>query len=260
LIDSEALAVWAATRAERTEPAPLLAESHHLRTLLRLGGQRGGWAGGAPRLRYALNPLLPCASGLLTGHCVVRLAALLPALEAIGATPDAARLLPIDREIAAFIAARGEERVEASLAALAAAATPEAAAVAQLRLLAPLQRRQPNMALPRLAAWLGAHATPWLQRWHHRRHRATLAAALIAATEAGDLPRMLAVLDDPTQEADAQGLRAAVLAVQALDQALAALAAAGPGRAQAARGIAQEAVFGLGCGAVAIAAIMALLG
>ncbi len=254
LLDSEALAVWAAARADRLDPAPLAAEAHQQRALLQLRG----WAGGTPRLRYALNPLLPCASKLLAGRCVARLAALLPALEAAGAQPDTTRLLPIDRDIAAFLAARSEDRVEAPLAALATARSPEAAALAQLRLLAPLQQHQPP--LPHLAAWLGAHVAPSLSRWQHRRHRAALAASLTTAIEAGDLPRMLAVLDDPTLDSDTQGVRAAVIAVQALDQALAALQAAAPLRAQAARRIGQDTMLGLGLSAVAVAAMAALLG
>lgn len=255
LVDAEATAVWAATRADRADPAPLAAEAHQLRALLHLRG----WAGGAPRLRYALNPLLPCASPLLAGHCVARLAALLPALEAAGAQPDTTRLLPIDREIAAFLAARSEDRMEAALAALPGARSPEVAALAQLRLLVPLQQRQ-HTPLPRLAAWLGAHVAPSLARWHHRQHRTALATALTAATEAGDLARMLTVLDDPTLDADAQGARAALLAVQAVDQALIALDAAAPLRAQAARRIGQDVVLGLGLSAATVAAMAALLG
>lgn len=256
LIDSEAIAAWAALRADRADPAPLATEAHQLRALLHLRG----WAGGAPRLRYALNPLLPCASPLLAGHCVARLTALLPALEAAGADPDTTSLLPIDREIAAFLAARSEHRVEAPLAALAAARAPEAAALAQLRLLAPLQQRLTPAPLPQLAGWLGAHAAPCLSRWQHRRRRAALTAALTTAIQAGSLAQMLAVLDDPTLEADAQGVRRATQAVQALDQALATLTAGAPQRAQAARRIGQDAMLGLGLSAVAVAAIATLLG
>lgn len=256
LVEAEAIALWAASRAERAEPAPLATEAHQLRALLMLRG----WAGGAPRLRYVLNPLLGCASPLLAGHCVVRLAGLLPALEAVAGSGEATRVLPIDREIAAFLAARSEERVEAPLAALAAASGPDSAAVAQLRLLAPLQSRGSQAALPRLAAWLGGLAAPSLDRWQHRERRAALAAALDAAVAAGDLAQMLAVLDDPTLEADTKGVRAAAIAVHAIDQAIAALDAAAPARAATARRIAQDTVTALGLGALALAAMIALTG
>ena len=256
MLAAEAIGAWAAARPERGDPTMLTADAHQLRATVRLRG----WGGGTARLRYTLNPLLPCASPGLAGRMVVRLGDLLPALEAAAARPDAHRVLPIDAEIGAFLAARHETRVETELARLLEPRSTEHAALVQLRLLAWLQQRQRIAELPNLAAWLGEHTRAALSVWRQRQRRAQLGEALGEFIRAGQLPAMLAVLEDPALlAADARGAREATLAVQTIDRELAAIATGGPARAESARRLGQDVVLGVGLSAMAVAAIAAIL-
>jgi hypothetical protein len=251
LIDAEAMTVWASLRPERSDPAHMANEAHQLRS----AWQARGLGAGASRLRYQLNPLLPCASPLLAGRMVVRLPDLLPALEAVGASAEQRRVLPVDSEIAAFLAARQERNTEGQRGAT------QATALGHLRLLARLQQHQRIVSLPNLAAWLAGHAAPGLTQWRNQARREARAAGFAEATRLGRLGDMLAMLDDPdTLRADAIGAREAAAAARAIDQELGRLAAAAPARVQAARRLGQDSVLGLGMSAVAIAAIAALLG
>lgn len=252
LITAEAISTWAGARPDRADTAQMSAEAHQLRAVWLARG-----SGGAARLRYALNPLLACASPHLAGRMVVRLADLLPALEAVGASQGARGVLPIDAEIAAFLVARQDSHTPGPDP----AATPHEVALDQLRLLAGLQQRQRLAALPNLAAWLAEHARPALAQWHQKIRRDALAERFDAAVGQGRLGAMLAALDDPgLLAADAAGARAARAAIQAIDQELATLAAAGPERARLARRLGRDITAGIGLSAVTVALIAVLLG
>ncbi|MCW3473941.1 protein kinase family protein [Limobrevibacterium gyesilva] len=257
VVAAEAVAAWAAARPDRCDPLILRADAHQHRMLQRLRG----WGGGMTRLRYTLNPLLACRSRMLDGRMVVRLPELLPALEAAAARQELHGQLPVDREIAAFVAARGELRAEGDLVALAEPPRPEIAAVVALRVLARLQLRLNGEAVPALAAWLAALAAPALAVWRNRDGRERRERALAEAAQTGHLTAMLEVLDDPpARAADERALQEALAAVQRIDAQLAQIAAGGPARADAARRIGQEAVACAGAVALTIATVAAVLG
>lgn len=257
LMDAEATAAFAALRAPPEEQGKPRQQARSQRALLR----RGGWAGGTARLRYALNPLLPCRSPLLGGTLVARLAELLPALEAALARTGSDAGLMLDAECVAFIAARQEGGLEPLLTAFADDTPAPRAAVAQVRLLARLQASQRAGALPALAAALAAAARPGLEAWHSRMRRAQKQAALAEAASAGDLGSMLAVLEDPVaREADLAGLQQAAAAAGQIDAALAALAEGANGQGAAARALGQEIAAALGLAALAASGVAALLG
>jgi hypothetical protein len=256
IVATEAVSAWAAARPERCDPVLLRLEAHQHRNLLRTRGLAGGLA----RLRYTLNPLLPCASNLLQGHFVARLADLLPALEAAAAVPEFRKQSTIDAEIAAFLAARSEHRIEGELASLADSAQPERAALAQLRLLAGLQLRLSGHRLPALAAWLAEQLKPALAIWRNRERRQRIERELAGLTGSGQLAAMLAVLEDPqAQAADAREFHDAMLAVAAIDAELARIATGGAPRADTARRIGQEAALIIGAMTLAVAAVAAVL-
>ncbi len=219
-----------------------------------------GPGGGLPRLRYTLNPLLACASKSLQGHFVARVTDLLPALEAVAAIPEIRRHPPIDLEIAAFLAARSEQRIEVELTNLTDAGHPEVVALAQLRLLAGLQLRQPARKVPTLAAWLVEQLHPALATWRNRERRDRLGRELAGLTGAGQLAPMLALLQDPQIRADdAQEYQDAMLTVADIDAELLRITSGGLPRADAARRIAQEAALVLGSMTLAVAAVAAVL-
>ncbi len=264
LVESEAIGVWAAARPERCDVMVLRADAQHHHSLLRLRG----WAGGLSRLTYALNPLLACRSPRLGAGMVVRLADLLPALEAVAAphaaaTPPLPAPLdapPIDPEIAAFLAARLEQRIERDLALIADPADRDRAARAQLRLLAWLQRRTRAPALPALAAWLAAHLRPGLANWRGRKRREMLEKTTGELVRTGQLPALLALLDDPQARAQDQAdAQAADEAVRAIDAELQRILEARSARAALARRVGREIALSAALVALAIAAVAAAM-
>jgi hypothetical protein len=256
IVAQEVVATWAAARAEHCDPAMLRQEAKQQRAWLRLRG----WAGGLPRLDYTLNPLLPCRAKLFSDRPAARLPDLLLALEAAAGRPELRTTPPIDRETAAFIAARMEGRLDAEIAALGDAADPAEAAVRQVSVLAELQSRQKAPPLPGLTAWLAAIALPTLPAWHNRTTQTARDAALAEAVPAGDVPALLRLIDDPAaRDADRRGHAEAREAVLALDARLARLAAGADGRAETALRLGQETAAVIGLIALVIAIVAALL-
>jgi eukaryotic-like serine/threonine-protein kinase len=241
---------WTKVRG-RGDVARATTEARQRRAVLRDGGAR--------RLAYALNPLLACDSKLLGGRIVVEMADLVPALET-----QTGRLAPgtpaIDAEIAALIAARSEQPVHATLAALAlgdGGPVTARAALAQLELFAALQR---GRAAPALARCLVA-APDLLAGWQGAAKRRELAAHLTALAQAGDLAPILATVADPAGRAADQleaGAGAATLA--RLDAELVRIETGGSARATAARGLGQEAAAGLALAALALSITLRLFG
>jgi hypothetical protein len=255
LIDGEGAIVWAGYRPERSDIVTLRLDMRQHRAKLRLRG----WAGGLRRLRFSLNPLLACRSPLLGATPVLRLSDLLPALEA-AARAETQGQLPIDRDIAAFVAARDDPQHEALVAALDDRRSGEAA-LATLHLLSSLQQRHGMPPLPRLAAWLAHHLDDAARSWRNRTRRERCAREMNAVVSAGMLPDMLALVDDPVaRETDAAGARAAEAAVREIDAELAAITAGAGGRFETARRIGCEIFTGLALAAVGAMLISVMAG
>ncbi|MDE2576384.1 MAG: hypothetical protein KGL55_13840, partial [Rhodospirillales bacterium] len=233
------------------------ADAHNQRALLRVRG----WGGGLPRLAYAINPLLACRSPLLGPALVMRPADLPAALEAAASRPEARTGAPIDRDIAAFLAARCDPRIEADVLALNDPAQPERSALTPLRLLAGLQLRAGAVPLPGLAGWLAAQASPAFALWRSRERREAVTREVQDLAALGQLDAMLALLDDPVGQAeDTRAYQEALIMVHEIDSQLAALRAQEGWRAARARRLGQEAVAGFGAIALSVAAIAAALG
>jgi len=255
LVTGEITSRWAAMRPERCSLAALRADAVLHRGLLKVRG----WAGGLPRLAYVLVPLLACRSPLLGGGLVMQPTDLLAALEAAAGRPDLRRQMPLDREITAFIAARGDAGLASELAALADAA-PIAASLIQLNVLASLQDRAGGTSSPGLAGWLAEQVAPAVAGWHNKRRRQSVETRLAEASRAGLLAAMRAVLHDgPARDADQRGYAAALAAVRAIDGQLAALDAGSRTRGGAARRICREVIAAGGALAVTAATVAALL-
>jgi eukaryotic-like serine/threonine-protein kinase len=251
-INAELLTHWTASRG-RGDIALASAEARQRRAMLRAGG-------GARRIAYALNSLLPCDSTLLSGRVVVRLAELVPALE-----ENAGRLDPgtrrIDPHITAFIAARSEQHAIAELAALAVgdgAAMTTRSTLAQLRLFAALPRGVPS---PSLACWVLATPDLLLAGLQSAVRRRELATRLATLAEAGELAPILALAADPAGRAvDQRKARAAAAELARIDAELARIEGGTEARATTVRGLGQEAAAGLALGALALSIALTLLG
>lgn len=256
MIDAEGMAAWGALRPERSDPMTLRQDAHRMRGLLR---QRG-WGGGLRRLRYALNPLLACDSASIESLAVVRLTDVLGALEGVAARADTANTLPLDPEIAAFLAARHEARIDTEIAQLA-DGDPERAAVAQLRLLAGMQRRLGPMALPQLSGWLKQHVSPALAVWRNAQRRASMTQALQEMARLGNLPGMLELLDDSDMlEIDAAEAEAAAKEVARINAMLLRMGGEAGRRSESARRAGHETILGMAMCGLAVAAVAAVLG
>jgi hypothetical protein len=252
IVESEAQFAWASMQEARVDAMRARLESHRQLMWLR---QRG-WGGGLPRLRYALNPLLPCASPTLAGHLVTRIDDLLPALDKMAAGANASLSGPIDAQIGAFMTARHEHRIDADLLTLADAKDPARSALIQLRLLARLQRHLHQDPMPALASWLAARATPLLLTRQNRTKRGAALAELQTLALKGDLLAIQNLIDDPSGQAtDTDGAALAKLRALEIDGELADLSTQGDARAQIARTWAQE--LAMSAGYVLLAALVA---
>jgi len=250
MVAAEAGATWANLRPDRSDLPLLRMEARQNRAWL----ATRGLAGGLPRLTYLLNPLLPCASPLLAGRWVTRLAEVPRAIEAaIAANP---KTVPLDAHLAAFIAARGDSRMEAETNALT-GTVQNPVGLPELRLLAELQVRQEAGPLPALAAWIVGAAAPMIALWSNRQRRRELTDRLKALAPAGQLLPMLVLLEDPSgRAADAAGARVAAAELNRIDAELLAISASNAQRRNAATRIGQEIAAGVGL--VAFAAMLAL--
>lgn len=258
LVAAEAVPAWGEARGERSDLGMLRLDARQQRLVLRIAG----WAGGLLRLRYMLNPLLPCTSPILRGACVVRIGDLLAALET-AASGGASTLL--DREIGAFVAARFTGRADSDLLVLTQEDHPDVdppgrRAMAQLRILADLQARDQEARMPALAARMHEAVTPALRQWRNRSVRAGRERALAEAVAQGNLVAMVAVIEDRSARADDQ--RAAEHAQAELAQIairLAEIANAAGRRAAQARTTGQEIGAAIGLMALAASAVATML-
>jgi len=250
MVAVEAPANWGSLRPERCDVPMLRLEARQNRAYLGTPGP----AGGRSRLTYMLNPLLPCASPLVADRWVMRLADVPAAIEAaITANPKA---VPLDAQLAAFIGARGDSRIETETNALTGNAQ-DVVNLPELRLLAELQVRYHPRPLPALAAWIAGAAAPMLALWMNRPRRRELTERLKALAAAGQLLPMLALLEDPPgRSADAAAARVAADELNRIDAELAAIAAGADERRAVATRLGQE--IAAGAGLLALTAMLAL--
>jgi hypothetical protein len=256
IVGEEAIGTWATARAERSDAPSLRLDAHQHRALLR---QRG-WGGGPARLRYALNPLLPCRSPAFPEECVVRLSDLLPALERLAGGEGGRSFDGLDQEIAAFIAARGEMGVEADLATLGENRRADQHTVAALRILSSVQSRLRGAATPALARWFGQRLASALHVFEGRSRRRQREAALAELSASGRLGAMLGLIDDPEGlSADRRDQAQAQARVEEIDRRIDNLLSASVGRTILATRLGQEGVAAMALLALIWAVMSALL-
>ena len=150
---------------------------------------------GIERTGYELVPDLHCLSPLVERQFVDDLARLLPALEGVIGTGGVADGWPIDRHIAAYIAARSPESIDSQLGSLTHndLATRWATTT---RLMAKLQDRSGPASLPGLCRILAALGSPLIERFHNRPTRKKMKTALAEAVGSGRLKLLVDLLDD----------------------------------------------------------------
>lgn len=155
---------------------------------------------------YSLNPALPCRSSSIERYFVVEPAELAPALESLASEPGDKPAL-IDRHIAAFLSIRFDATLERELND---ALIPRHGVLSTLRILARLQAKYGPAELPKLCDWFGLRGKSIVERFQNRVRRQRITAALPAAIRSGNLPQILALLDDMEEaRRDAFGFEAA---------------------------------------------------
>ena len=202
-----------------------------------LAGRAGS---GALRLSYSLNPLAPCESPMAAGAWVTRMPDLLPAMESAAARMARDGRPLVDADIAAFIAAHRDERLDSDLNRFASAVSP-GDYLSQARLLARLQLKLMPGPMPHLAAWVEDALRPLLEHFGSRTRRDRLGTQLSALCKAGQLTPVVALMDDASErKGDADGLAGARARIEAIDASLAHLAATAGQRAVQARRIGHD--------------------
>ena len=165
---------------------------------------------GIERCLYEANPRLPCLSPLLMAHCVTDLPGLIPTLDAI-ASSAATGTKPIDRHVAAFIAARATRDVDNMLADIGAIDTV-ASTLGTMGMLAWLQSRHGGAPAVPLAGWVARALPSVLNALLHRRSREALNREAQRWIARGDLRRLYAaVSDSELWRRDREGFRAAMI-------------------------------------------------
>ena len=211
---------------------------------------------GPLRLSYSLNPLAPCASPTTARGWVIRLADLLPALEADCARPLQPGQRLVDADVAAFIEARRDERLDTDVNRLA-AAMKAADPLSEVRLLARLQSKLATMNLPNLTLRSAELLLPLLDRYHSRTRREETAVRMAALAQSGQLPLLIALMDDEKERVgDESGFAAYQERMTTLDLSLAVSLKEQPDRA---RRVSHEIVEGLSLLACAVAVGLAVL-
>jgi hypothetical protein len=202
------------------------------------------------KLMYELNPTMACASPVLRTHPVASLAGLLPALEAVCAGrggDDAAFVM--DPHLIGFITIRRA----------AGGAKPFRAAQSRsdLGMLAALAADADVTGLCELARSLSRPAMVSLAQWPGASRRTARRMQIEQAVTMGDLPQLLAIVDDREAfDRDKASSEAAHTRIQALRAIGGRLAGADEERRRVALRFGREGVVVIGAAACAIALML----
>ncbi len=163
---------------------------------------------GLERVVYEANPGFACISPLIIKHNVMVVEHLLPAMEDAATSADTSSR-PIDRHIAAFIAARFDQDIHPHLKALA-APKEDTSIIGMLSLLAFLQWKLRAPSVLALASWVGGLLGPAINAYHNRHTRDELEKEIPRLVRKGSLPEIFNLIDDAEKRReDGDGFRTA---------------------------------------------------
>jgi len=195
---------------------------------------------GIERCLYELNPSLPCQSSLIIQDYVVDIEELLPALDAAANRVDT-KIPPVDRHVAAFIAARFDEDVERHLRALGDPSESRKTA-GMLSLVAFVQWRLGPDALYGLSSWIGGLLAPVIASYHSRTVRRDIEREVPRLVRQGSLPELFELIDNAEQrQQDEKGYRAAIEEFQLAENEIQDIESSDSARAESAERLGQQA-------------------
>jgi hypothetical protein len=200
---------------------------------------------GIERCLYELNPSLPCLSSLVASRYVLAPEDLLRELESL-ASKGKTDAFPVDRHIAAFVAARFGRGTDDHFALMGDRGDKAKAALGALRALAVLQWTLGGAQLPALTAWMGRLSAPIIDAYHSAELRGRLREQLGRVARSGSLSELLNLVDDAQLRArDEQSYRAAARQVAAIDAEIDRLSGRSGQRRQDAEAIGSKLAAGL---------------
>ena len=150
---------------------------------------------GVERCLYTLNPMMHCLSPLVEKECVISLSRLLPALDRAAQRIDQKKW-PMDRHIAAFIAARASDDVEAQLAALEDTDDAVEHSRAIISLLAVVQWNEGPEMVNDLCAWVGEKMGPTVRVFHSTERRERVEREIPRLKKKGSLIDLYNLISD----------------------------------------------------------------
>jgi len=185
---------WVSVQTDfRPEYVPMVHSFDQLRTFL----DRSAPGLGLERVVYEANATMPCVSPLVFGYYPLTPIDLLRALDWAATTLTDRKREPIDRHVAAFLAARHKRTEEVLYAQLTPSNDPLRRAIAMLTILSDVQTRTGAEALPNLCSWIVNLLDPAFRRFHSRSQQVEVRKAAENAAHAGKLAAILKIVDDP---------------------------------------------------------------
>ena len=184
---------WVSVQTDfKPEFVPLVHSFDQLRTFL----DRTAPGLGLERVLYEVNPAMPCISPLVVNQYPVSPAEVLRGLEWTASGGERVKD-PIDRHIAAFLAARHKRTEEILYGQLAASIDPMRRIIAMLTILADVQVRTSTEPLPHLCAWVVGLLDPAFRRFHNRPQQEEVRRQADSAAHNGRLSDILRIVDNP---------------------------------------------------------------
>ncbi len=174
-----------------------------------LGRQSIGY--GLERCIYELNSGASCLSPLINDYYVISLSQLLPALDIAAQKKKNLKGDPIDRHIAAFIAARLKHPLDNHLQAMANTVSLGTKRMGMIRLLSEVQQYTGEQTPRHVAKWLVDLAKPIIDTYHSRPFQEKLTKEVQRLCEKGSLMDIAYSLENASRrEKDNEGFRSAM--------------------------------------------------
>jgi hypothetical protein len=160
--------------------------------------QKAGPGFGIERCLYESNTGYACQSPIIVKENIFSVNLLLQTLNAVEKTADTTKS-PIDRHIAAFIAARSSENMDEPISRLG-DLDNTIKTLSMLRLLVKLQNTMNIGILLGLTKWIGGLMGPVIKLYHSRVKRKEVEAAVPRIVRRGSLSELLSLLDNPVEK------------------------------------------------------------